>query len=67
MRLELDNRVKDFNKHNWTILVRRGEINITKIVEKCVDIIALAKDFVSIALLTNLQAALVWAAVCFRL
>jgi hypothetical protein len=67
MRSELDNRVKDFDKHNWTIPVRRGEIDITEIVEKCVDIIALAKDFVGTALSTNPQAALAWAAVCFGL
>jgi hypothetical protein len=67
MRSELDNRVKDFDKHNWTIPVRRGEIDITKIVEKCVDIIALAKDFVGMALSTNPQVALAWAAVCFGL
>ena len=67
MRSELDNRVKSFDKHNWTIPVRRGKIDITEIVEKCVDIIALAKDFVGTVLLTNLQAVLAWAAVCFGL
>src|SRR5271155_3280630 len=67
MLTKLKAEVDNLEAHHWKVSVRGEEVRIEDVVEKFVDIVACAKDFVGQALLTNPHAALAWSAVCFGL
>lgn len=67
MLRKLKAKVDNLEAHNWKVSVRGEEVRIEDVVEKFVDVVACAKDFVGQALSTNPHAALAWSAVCFGL
>ncbi|KAJ5955491.1 hypothetical protein N7501_009770 [Penicillium viridicatum] len=61
---DLRERIKKLEHHKWKIPLLRKEVDFSDVVETCVDVVVLVKDFVSTALTGNLYASLGWSAVC---
>jgi hypothetical protein len=57
--------VKELEDHRWKVPLIKGEVEVVEVVEKFVDVIALAQNFVGTALQSNPSGALAWSAVCF--
>lgn len=61
---KLSDRINKLDKRKWKIRLKKGEVDAAEVVERCVFVIGLAKDFVSATLASTPQGALAWTAVC---
>jgi hypothetical protein len=64
LQSNLPERMKKLEGHKWKIPLMRKEVEFRDVVETCVDVLVLAKDFVGTALTANPYASLGWSAVC---
>jgi len=65
MESGLRGKVEELKNHKWKVPLIKGEMEVVEVVEKFVDVIALAQNFVGAALASNPSGALAWTAVCF--
>jgi hypothetical protein len=61
----LPGRIQEIEDHRWPIPLTNGQMDFGDVVEKFVDVVAMAKDFVGGALSANPTASLAWSGVCF--
>jgi hypothetical protein len=64
LKSDLPTKVKILEDHKWKIPLIKGEMDFGQVIEKCVGVVALVKDFVGQALSANPYASLGWSAVC---
>jgi hypothetical protein len=65
MESRLRDKVKELEDHRWKVPLIKREMEVVEVVEKFIDVIALAQNFVGTALASNPSGALAWSAVCF--
>jgi hypothetical protein len=65
MESGLRGKVKELEDHKWKIPFMKGEMEVMDVVEKFIDVTALAQNFVGAALASSPSGALAWSAVCF--
>jgi hypothetical protein len=65
MESRLRDKVKELEDHKWKVPLIKSEMEVVEVVEKFVDVIALAQNFVGTALASNPSGALAWSANCF--
>jgi hypothetical protein len=53
MESRLRDNVKELEDHKWKVPLNKGEMEVVEVVEKFVDVIALAQNFVGTALASN--------------
>ncbi|KAJ6083697.1 hypothetical protein N7467_007832 [Penicillium canescens] len=64
LQSDLPEKIKKLEDRKWKIPLIRRELDFSDVVETCVDVVVLVKDFVSTALTANPYASLGWSAVC---
>jgi hypothetical protein len=64
LKSDLPGKIKTLEEHKWKIPLMNGELEFGTVVEKCVDVVVLAKDFVRGTLSSNPYASFAWSAVC---
>ena len=53
LQSDLHERIKKLENRKWKIPLLRKEVEFSEVVETCVDVVVLVKDFVSTALTSN--------------
>ena len=61
----LDGELKKIKDHKWKVPLTDGEVEVTEVMDKFVDVVALVQDFVGQGLSSNPYGALAWTSVCF--